>query len=123
MDEVEEQIAKLESEVQKLQAQKKVTSMSANSGEFLYSNIRFAMQYIDKVAPEIKKSFLQALIKEVLIYDDRIAVNMYLEKPLKDALSGVLPPLNHNIKRPTDDCEALNETARVSNSCPVRLPG
>lgn len=46
---------------------KSVTQMSAYSGEFLHSNIRFAMQYLDEAPPDAQKSLLRTLIKEILV--------------------------------------------------------
>lgn len=123
MNGLETEIAKLEDEIDKLQAQKRVTSMNANSGEFLHKNIGFAMQYIDKAPPEAQKSLIQALIKDIFVYSDRIAINMYIEKPLEDILPTIMPPINE--KRPTEACKALVPTAplsRDSDSCQHWLP-
>ena len=84
---IESEIRTIEEEMQRLQAQKTVAQMDASSGEFLYSNIKLAMQYLDKAPHEAQKSLFQALIKDMVVYDDKIAINMYLE----DNLNAVLP--------------------------------
>jgi len=123
MAELETLIAQLETEIDKLQAQKRVTNMNANAGEFLYSNIRFAMQHIGKVPPEVQKNLIQALIKEIIVYEDKIAINMYIEQPIEEALPGTIPALAPTKeKRPTKTCEALTDNSRVSTSCHDWLP-
>jgi len=123
MNELETEIARLEDEIDKLQAQKRVTNMNAHSGEFLHRNIAFAMQYIDKAPPEAQKSLIQALVKDVFVHSDRIAINMYIEKPLEDILPKTIYPEKE--KRPTKACRALVPTASpgaVSDSCQHWLP-
>ena len=118
MNELELEIAKLEDEIDKLRAQKRVTSMNANSGEFLYQNIGFAMQYIDKTPPEAQKSLIRALIKDILVYSDKIVINMYLQESLEDILPNIIK------KRPTEDCKALFTVSPASGSagCQRWLP-
>lgn len=123
MNELELEIAKLEDEIDKLQAQKRVTSMNAHSGEFLHRNIAFAMQYIDQAPPEAQKSLIQALIKDILVYNDRLIINMYIEEPLEDILPKIIPTIKE--KRPTEACKALVPTAPLSGdsaSCQHWLP-
>lgn len=118
MTELELEIARLKDEIDKRQAQKRVSPMSAHSGEFLHRNIAFAMQYIDKAPPEAQKALIQALIKDIFVHKDRIVINMYIEEPLE----GILPKIIHSTKekRPTEACKALVPTAPlggVSDSC------
>ncbi len=124
MKSLETEIAKLENEIDKLLAQKRVTGMNANSGEFLHRNIAFAMQYIDKAPPEAQKSLIQALIKDIFVHKDRIVINMYIEEPLEGILPKIMPPVKE--KRPTgSSCKALVPTAPlsgVSDSCQHWLP-
>ena len=88
---IESEIGKLETEIQKLQAQKRVAQMDASSGEFLHSNITLAMQHLEKVPHEAQKSLMQALIKDLVAYDDRITINMYIGEALCDTVN--LPKL------------------------------
>jgi len=83
---IESEIGRIEEDIQKLQVQKRVAQMDASSGEFLYSNIKLAMQYLEQAPPEAQKSLLQALIKDITAYDEKIAINMYLEETLRDTL-------------------------------------
>ena len=48
MAKLDEEIVGLEDELEKLQAKKSIAQMSAHSGEFLHSNLKFAMQYIEQ---------------------------------------------------------------------------
>jgi hypothetical protein len=92
--------------------------MNAHSGEFLHRNICFAMQYIDQAPPEAQKGLIQALIKDILVYNDRLIINMYIEEPLEGILPKIIPSIKE--KSPTEACKALVPTAPisgVSDSC------
>lgn len=114
MNELETEIVKLEDEIDKLRAQKRVTTMSAHSGEFLHRNIAFAMQYIDKAPPEAQKGLIQALIKDIFVHKDRIVINMYIEEPLEDILPKIIPSIKE--KRPTEACKALVHIAPLGGA-------
>ena len=129
MIELDREILTLEEKIGKLQAQKNVEEMSANAAEFLCSNIRFAMQHLDQAPPEAQKGLLLALIKEVIVYDDRIEIRMFIDQPVQ----AVLPPNITNTfqtttetpikaKRPTNNSEALTADARGSNERQEWLP-
>ena len=123
MTELETEIVKLEDEIDKLEAQKRVASINAYSGELVYRSMGFAMQYLDKAPPEGQKSLIHALIKDIFVYSDRIVINMYIEEPLDGILPGEIASINE--KRPTEDCKALVPTASlsaVSDSCQHWLP-
>ena len=98
---IESDIEKLSEEIDKLQAQKRVAQMDASSGEFLQSNIRLAMKYLDQVSPEAQKSLLQAIIKDIIVYDDKITLNMYIEQGLAGILPKIVEKLPKNGKSPT----------------------
>ena len=91
MAKLDEEILRLEDELEKLQAKKNVAQMSANSGEFLHSNLRFAIQYIDQAPPEAQKALIKALIKEIIVHQDYIEIKMYIDQPTVDSLSCNLP--------------------------------
>ncbi len=123
MNELETEIAKLEDEIDKLQAQKRVASINACSGELVYRSMNFAIQHLEDAPPEAQKSIIQALIKDIYVYSDRLVINMYIEEPLE----GILPSeiASTNEKRPTEACKALVPTAPlsgVSDSCQQWLP-
>ena len=113
MARLDEEMLRLEDELEKLQAKKNVAQMSANSGQFLHSNLRFAMQYIEQAPPEAQKGLIQALIKEIIVYKDYIEIKMYIDQPTVDSLSCSLPAPEaqkapKNDKRPAGDaCKAL----------------
>jgi len=105
--------------------------MNAHSGEFLQGNIRFAMQYIDKAPPEAQRSLLRALIKDIIIYEDKIAINMFIDQPIEEALPSTIPqinpkngksliPISNRDKASVPNkAESLANKAGVSTPCPV----
>ncbi len=125
MAKLDEEIVGLEDELEKLQAKKNIAQMSANSGEFLHSNLKFAMQYIEQAPPEAQKGLIQALIKEIIVHQDYIEIKMYIDQPTIDSLSCNLPAVQaqkppQNDKRPTGEpCKAL-VTASTARSSPER---
>ena len=113
---IESEIGKLEEEIDKLDAQKRVAQMDASSGEFLYSNIRVAMQHLDQAPPEAQKSLLRALIKDMTVYDDKIAINMYIEQALSDILPKIIEP--YPAEKEKSPTPALNrDRALASTPC------
>jgi len=116
MIELETKIALAEDEIEKLDAQKKVAQINVSSAEFLHYNIKFAMQNIDKAPIEARKNFLCTLIKDITVYDDKIAINMYIE-PVTDY---PLPPQkDKNPVRMHDPNEVLASTAGSSTDCTI----
>jgi site-specific DNA recombinase len=123
MTALETEIARVEAELSKLQAQKRIAQMNAHSGEFLHHNLSFAMQYLDKAPVEAQKSLIRALIKDIVIYEDKIAVNMFISEPIQDILPSTLPEMTpQKVKRPTQMSEALTGNHPVSDSRPNWLP-
>ena len=61
MTELETEIVKLEDEIDKLQAQKRVASINACSGELVYRSMNFAIQHLEDAPPEAQKSIIQAV--------------------------------------------------------------
>jgi len=125
MAKMDEEILRLEDELEKLQAKKSVAQMSAHSGEFLHSNLKFAMQYIDQAPPEAQKALIRALIKEIIVHQDYIEIKMYIDQPTVDSLSCHLPAVEaqkppKNGKRPTEACKALVATAPSAQGSPER---
>lgn len=120
---IESKIAELEDEIDKLRAQKQVAQMDASSGKFLYSNIRLAMQYLDQAPPVAQQSLLKALIKDIIIYDDKITINMYIEQALADTLPkniDQIPAQNGKSPTPTiSQDKALALTPCVSQGRPL----
>ncbi|MBL8012412.1 MAG: recombinase family protein [Candidatus Omnitrophica bacterium] len=120
---IEAEIGRTEEDIQKLQVHKRVAQMDASSGEFLHSNIKLALKYLNQSPPEAQKSLLQALIKDMTVYDDKIAINMYVE----EALDKTLPKFIDQIpaqkeKNPTpilNQDEVLASTPSVSQGRPI----
>ena len=129
MAKLDEEILRLEDELEKLLAKKRASQMSANSGEFLYSNLRLAMQYIDQSPPEAQKAMIASLIKGIIVYEDHIELKMYIDQPTADSVSYNLPAsqiqkTTENEKCPTEACKALvtAPTARGSSERQGWLP-
>lgn len=121
MARLDEEIFRIEDELEKLQAKKSIAQMSAHSGEFLHSNLRFAMQYIDQAPPEAQKALIKALIKEIIVHKDYVEIKMYIDQSTIDSLSCNLPAVQaqetpKNGKRPTEDCKALVTTSSAQGS-------
>jgi len=114
---IELRIGRLEDELSKLQAQKNVAQMNASSGEFLYSNIRVAMRCLDQAPPEAQKGLLQALIKDVIVYDDKIAINMYIENALQNILSSTIDPNSDENKKGLTPGSTRGKTYMAQSSC------
>ncbi|MCA9401595.1 MAG: recombinase zinc beta ribbon domain-containing protein, partial [Candidatus Omnitrophica bacterium] len=120
---IESEIGRIEEDIQKLQIHKRVAQMDASSGEFLHSNIKLAMKYLDQAPPEAQKSLLQALIKDMTVYDDKIAINMYVEEALGDTLPKFIDQKpSQNEKNPTPTLSqdgVLASTPSVSQGRPI----
>lgn len=128
MAKLDKEIISLEGELDKLQAKKSVAQMSAHSGEFLHANLKFALQYLDQAPPEAQKALIKALIKEIMVYEDRIEIKMYISDPTQDSISHSLPAVKTNIipqkgKHPTANCEVLTAKAQGSPERHIWLPG
>ncbi|MDD2690071.1 MAG: hypothetical protein PHT41_07990, partial [Candidatus Omnitrophica bacterium] len=112
-----------EDEIDKLEAQKRVASINACSGELVYGAMGFAIQHLENAPPEAQKSLIHALIKDIYVYSDRLVINMYIDEPLESILPTEIASTNE--KRPTEACKALASTASlssVSDSCQQWLP-
>ena len=125
MTKLDDEIFRLEDELERLQAKKNVAQIAAHSGEFLHSNLKIAMQYIEQAPPEAQKSLIRALIKEIIVYEDQIEIKMYIDQPAMESLSCTLPAIEagkppQNEKRPTDNCKALVPTASSGFGSPER---
>jgi site-specific DNA recombinase len=126
---LDREIVTLEDKIEKLQAQRTVEEMSANASEFLCSNIRFAMQHLDQAPPEAQKSLLLALIKEIIVYDDRVEIRMFIDQSVAQTLPPEIantfktyPKDPEKAKRPTNNSEALNADSSGSSERQVWLP-
>jgi site-specific DNA recombinase len=127
MAELDEEILKIEDKLTKLQAQKTAAQMSAHAGKFIYTNIGLALQYLDKASAEAQKILLRALIKEIVIFDNRIELRMNLV-PSEEVISSERNPFSvennlKNGKSPIKNDEALTTQSLGSSNCPKWLPG
>lgn len=117
---IEAEISQLEGELERLQAQQQIAQMDAHSGEFLHHNLRFAMQNIDKVPADTQKSLVRALIKDIIIYEDKIAINMFITEPIETNIPSSVAPFDpQKAKRPTENGEALAPDELISPTCQV----
>ena len=111
----------------KLSAQKRVAQISAYSGEFLHSNIRFAMEYLNEAPPEAQQSLLKTLIKTITIHEDHVEMRLYVGRPLEDMALHLQPPIPENNAGNTPQnakcateksCDASSTTAQGSTERP-----
>ena len=83
MDAFEVEIGILQDKLNRIETKRKASEMSANAGEYLYSNIRSAMESLDEAPAEAQHALLKALIKTVTIHDDHVEMRLYVENSLK----------------------------------------
>ncbi len=121
--ELDGKIIILESQISKLYEQKHVAQTSANSPEYLHSNIRFVLKNLDKASPDALRTFMKALIKEVFVFDDHIDLRMLVMRPEEPQMPEICHPTNG--KRPISTInqdEALTADARGLSERPKWLP-
>ncbi|KJJ85000.1 resolvase domain-containing protein [Candidatus Omnitrophus magneticus] len=127
MAELDETILKLEDKLSKLQAQKNIAQMSANSGQYLHSNLRLAVQCLDHAPVDAQKALLKAMIKEIVMLEDRIDLRMNIGTSAETASDGAILAESANsplkVKRPTDACEALTDQSLGASGRPKWLLG
>ena len=95
----------MEKQVDKIRLHQKVAEMSSNCGEYVYKSIVYAISNFDKLSQEEKKSSLQRLIKEMIVYEDRIEIKMLVGEDLQ----GPLPEDPLKAKRPDGEVKASDE--------------
>ena len=91
MDAFETEICILQDKLNRLESKRKASEMSANAGEYLYSNIRSAMENLDEAPAEAQHALLKALIKTVTIHDDHVEMRLYVENPPKTPTKAKCP--------------------------------
>ena len=114
MAEFENEIITLEEELNKLKAKRSVAQMDASSGEFIYRNIRMIMAQIDTVPTDVQKSLLRMLVHSIVVYDEAVEINMYIQPECMPSTLAQLPLKEEN-PTPTDgQNEVLASTPSVS---------
>ncbi len=90
MEKIEQEIFTLEEQIAKLNAQRSVASAAVESSSLLQSNIVIASKNLTTIPPEAQKSIIQSLIKEIVVYDDKLEMDLFtFAKPfLQQNLSG-----------------------------------
>lgn len=92
MTAMESEIQSLEEEIKKLEDEKKTAQLGAQSGEYIHANIKTVMEYLDQTPPEVQKNILRALIENIVVFEDKIVMNMYIQpKALPGALVQAAP--------------------------------
>ncbi|PIW64869.1 MAG: hypothetical protein COW12_04470 [Candidatus Omnitrophica bacterium CG12_big_fil_rev_8_21_14_0_65_45_16] len=107
MEQLETEIATLELQLDKLEAQKKTAEIALGSCKFLHGTLVIIMANFDVAPPETQKMFIQALISGIVARPDALDVQMFFEKPPEEplpenvlkSLAGTSPKEN----RPTKD--------------------
>ena len=112
----ETKITVLEDRIAKLQAQKNVAQLSADSSDYLYSNIQSVMFNVENASSESRKNALMTLIKEVLVYNDHAELKMYLwPPPSSDSTLAPLTPRSplgapeNNLNMPKNKRRPINK--------------
>ena len=90
MDAYEKEIAVLEDKISKADARRRAASMSVNSSEYLYSNLRFAMAHLDQAPAEAQINLLKTLIKAIDVFEDHVILRMYVTEPA-DEIACIMP--------------------------------
>lgn len=91
MDAFEKEIAVLEDQLSKAMARRKAADMSIHSSKYLYSNLHFAMEHLDKAPAEAQITLLQALIKAIDVHNDHVIMRMYIGEPLEEITCQIDP--------------------------------
>ena len=78
MEDIEDEMTLLETDLFRLKEQRKLAEECANSSNFLHSNLVVMMAQFDKEMPEAQKALFQALIKEITIHPDRIEMKIFV---------------------------------------------
>ena len=81
MGAIETEIASLEDRMSKIEAKRRIADMSANSTEYLHSNMRFAMERMADSPPEAQIALLKSLLKAIDLHDDHVIMRFYLGDP------------------------------------------
>jgi len=114
MAEFEKEIITLEEELDRLKAQRSVAQMDASSGEFIYRNIRMIMEQIDNVPVDVQKSLLRMLVHSIVVYDEAVEINMYIQPECMPSTLAQLPLKEENPALINDQNEVLASTPSVS---------
>lgn len=114
MAEFEKEIITLDEELNKLKAQRSVAQMDASSGEFIYQNIRMVIEQIDTVPVDVQKSLLRMLVHSIVVYDETVEINMYIQPECLPATLAQLPLKDENPALITDQSEVLASAPSVS---------
>lgn len=117
MNELEAKMSGIQDELSKLQAQKRIAQMNAHSGEFLHHNICFCLEHLDKIPEDAQKNLLKALIKNIEVFEDKIALNMFISEPIE----GIMP--NMEFLENALKTQNLTETGEVLAPNGVISPG
>lgn len=90
---MENEIQTLDDEVKALEKEKKSAQVGAHSGEHIHENIKTVLTHLDDVPPEIQKNLLRALIQSIIVYEDKIVMNVYIgQENLSDLLQSIKNP-------------------------------
>lgn len=115
--------AVLQDKLDKLLAAKKVSEISADSQNFINTNLIFLFETFDKISPEAQKTLLQLLIKEIQLHDNRIRLTLTIGRPLENNIPpGLLPDVVKKKKRSLKNQETLLHADDGSYQHPNKLP-
>jgi len=76
---IETEIERLEVEIINLEEERRIAQLNAQSGEYVYANVKVAMQCLDQAPPEIQKNLFRALIENIVVYEEKIEMNLCIQ--------------------------------------------
>ena len=119
MTELEKEIETLDAELGKLKAQRSVAQMDASSGESIYTNIRMIMKHMDDAPMELQKSLLRMLIHNIVINEQTVEIDMYIQPECLPTTLAQLPLNEENPTLTNGQDEVLASDASVSTERPI----
>ncbi len=112
MEDLEAKITILEDKRDRLLAQQKASEMSAASSDYVHENMKFVMKHFEQCSPEAQKPLIQALVKEIRLFDGYVKIVLSIGPTIKENLpEGILDEKNSKEKRSTRKSEALTDNA------------
>ena len=95
----------------KLKAQRRVTQMTANSAQFLSSNIAAIMRNLDQASGEHLQSILKVIIKTITLNDDTVALRMFVDPAVEEIICTLPKTILKNTNGPVENHVAMGMDA------------
>ena len=123
---LEANITRIEYEIEKLIKKKRISHMNAHSGRYLHENIKFVLKNMDKSSPESQVDLIKALVKNITVYEDKVAINMHIQEPIQNTQEntpqknghptgkGEMPYVNQSVSTGTPHWRLVVDARRTS---------